>query len=257
MKWKNLIRKLLVAALWIGVWELVYLAVGQEILIASPFAVFVRLVQYLGEGSFYAAVGVSMGRILLGFGLALLFGVLLAVLTSFLPWARELFRPVLSMVKATPVASFIILALVWMSTATVPAFTSFLMVLPIVWANVSEGILHTDRQLLEMAATFRVSKGRILKQVYLPSVVPYFSAAAKTGMGLAWKAGIAAEVLCRPANSIGTFLYNAKIYLETTDLFTVTATIILLSVILEKGFVKFMAFAGRRYHIPERETKSL
>ena len=255
MFWKKFFRKLIIAALWIGVWEIIYLAVGQELLVASPAAVFLRLVQFLGEGPFYGAIASSMGRILLGYALALIVGSILAVLTSFLPWARELFRPVLSMVKATPVASFIILALVWMSTTTVPAFASFLMVLPIVWANVSEGILNTDRQLLEMASIFHVPGGRKLKQIYLPSVMPYFNAAAQTSMGLAWKAGIAAEVLCRPGNAIGTSLYNAKIYLETTDLFAVTAAIILISVLLEKVFVKLMDVAGRRYHTPGKEIK--
>ena len=70
--------------------------------------------------------------------------------------------------------------------------------------------------------------------------MPFFMAAAKAGMGLAWKAGIAAEVLASPSLGIGTELYNAKIYLETADLFAWTAVIIAISVALERLFIKLL-----------------
>ena len=148
--------------------------------------------------------------------------------------AEALLRPVLRIVKATPVASFIILALVWIPSPGVPVFTSFLMVFPIVFENVLSGMRHTDRQLLEMGRMFRLSRAALFRQIYAPSLAPYLSAACATGLGLAWKAGVAAEVLANTRLSLGGKIYAAKIYLETPDLFAWTAVVIAMSVALEK-----------------------
>ena len=248
MRMKKWAGKLAVFLVWMIIWEMIYLAVGQEILVVSPLGVAARLFHLIGQQSFWQSVGLSMLRILAGFALGMAVGALLAVLTSFSKMANAFLRPVLGIVKATPVASFIILALVWIATGGVPIFISFLMVLPVVWGNVSEGIERTDRGLLEMARVFRLSRGKRAARIYLPSVMPYFLAAARTAMGLAWKAGIAAEVLCRPELSIGRALYNAKIYLETPDLFAWTTVVILLSILLEKGMLRLFAYAGARYN---------
>ena len=120
------------------------------------------------------------------------------VLTARFSLARALLAPVLHIVRAAPVASFIILALVWFRTDVLPLFIAFLMVVPVVWANVEKGIRAADPALLEMARVYRFGRLKTLLRVQLPSVMPYFLAACTTGLGFAWKSGIAAEVICRP-----------------------------------------------------------
>ena len=87
---------------------------------------------------------------------------------------------------------------------------------------------------------FRFGPWKTAWRIYVPSILPYFMAGCTTGLGLAWKAGVAAEVLAMPRNSIGLQLYNAKVYLETSDLFAWTLVIILLSMLLEKLLVALM-----------------
>ncbi|MEE0775569.1 MAG: ABC transporter permease subunit [Bacillota bacterium] len=234
---KKIYHWLLIAVLWLGIWWFVYRLAGHDVLFASPTDTWRELTSLWAEGSFWMAVAYSMGRILTGFLLGVVFGTALAMLTSVSPWCQDFFKPLLSIVKATPVASFIILALVWLETGLVPVFATFLVVLPIVWANVSQGIKETDRELLEMAKAFQIPQWTKIRRIYLPSVLPYGTAAATTAMGMAWKAGIAAEVIATPMNSLGKGIYNAKIYLETTELFAWTAMVILLSVILERLIV--------------------
>jgi NitT/TauT family transport system permease protein len=175
-----------------------------------------------------------MLRIQVGFLAGVAGGTLIAVATSLSNWLRAFLRPAISAIRATPVASFIILAFFWMSSSRVVVFIVFLMVLPIVWANVSEGISKTSPQLLEMARVFRMSRKQVLRLVYVPSVSPFFITAASTSLGLGWKAGIASEVISNPGFSLGGRLYEAKIYLETADLLAYTLVIILLSLLLEK-----------------------
>lgn len=216
------------------------MVVNQELLIVSPLDVLFRLLELIRTKKFWLSAFNSIVRITAGFILAVVIGTLLAIISCVLPIVKDLFNPIISLIKATPVASFIILALVWIKSYTLPVFISFLMVLPIVWANVIQGIINTDKSLLEMAKFFKVEKAKIILKIYLPSVMPYFTSACTTGLGLAWKAGCAAEVIGNTSLSIGGEIYKSKIYMETVDLFAWTTIIVLLSVLLEKLMIYFM-----------------
>ncbi len=242
-------RTFLAAVFWIGLWQLAYFTVKQEILIVSPVRVLQRLSELAQIKEFWLTAFLSMLRIVEGFLLGVAFGSALAVLTSVSRMLYDIFYPVISIIKATPVASFIILALVWIPSTHVPSFTSFLMVTPIIWANMINGIKKTDKNLLQMAASYRFGLVKTVKRVYLPSVMPYFTAACTTGMGLAWKAGISAEVLSVTPLSIGRQIYNSKIYIETDDLFAWTVLVIVMSVILERLMVRFMKKVGQKYNV--------
>ena len=236
-----------VAFIWIFIWEIVCILVGKQILVPSPGAVLSSLVSLCGTGTFWLSMGASMLRILLGYLAALILGCALGIATQLVCALDAVLSPLSKIIKATPVASFIILLFVWISKEKIPAVTSFLMVLPLVWANTAQGLKSTDRGLLEMAQVFALKRAKVIRHIYLPSILPYFMAAATTGMGLAWKAGIAAEVLCSPKFAIGTNLYNAKIYLETASLFAWTAVIVIISILLERLFVFLMQRTAKRY----------
>lgn len=250
----SLLKKTAAILFWIAAWQIVSLCVGQELLVPSPAQVLVRLSQLLQETGFWHIAAGSLLRIMAGYLAAVAAAVLLAALTSSFSFLYALVSPLLGIIKATPVASFIILALVWLRGSQIPPFAAFLMVLPIVWANVSEGICHTDAQLLEMARMFRFGRWKTVWRIYVPSILPYFMAGCTTGLGLAWKAGVAAEVLAMPRDSIGLQLYNAKVYLEIPDLFAWTLVIIVLSMLLEKLLVSIMHRLSSRFvrRIPEK-----
>ena len=163
-----------------------------------------------------------------------------------LPAVRELLAPLVAVVKAVPVVSFIILALVWLDSRSLPLFISALMVFPPVYLNVLAGIAAADVKLLEMARVFRVPLGRRLTGIYLPAVLPYFRSAVSLALGLCWKAGAAAEVIGLPSGTIGERLYTAKVYFQTPDLFAWTAVIVAVSVLFEKLFLALVdALAGK------------
>ena len=231
------LRRAWVPCLWLAGWQAGALLVGEELLLPAPLPVLRRMAALLGESAFWGSCLHSLGRILLGFLLGVLAGGALAVLSAAVPPARDFFAPAMGAVKATPVASFVILALVWIRGSELSVFISFLMVLPLVWQNVSQGIAGADRQLLEVAAVYRFSLWRKVRTVYLPAVEPYLLSALRVGLGFAWKAGIAGEVIAIAPRSIGLRLYNAKAYLEMTDLFAWTGFIVLLSMGLERGMV--------------------
>ena len=149
--------------------------------------------------------------------------------------------------RAVPVVSFILFVLLWTRRGLVPVVVSALMVLPVVWGNVSRGIRETDPRLLEQAGALRFSRLKTVRLVYLPSVRPYFLSAVVTSLGLAWKSGVAAEVLCRPAWAVGTQIVQARDYLETPSLFAWTLVVLLLSLALEKLLSALLNRINRRW----------
>ncbi len=227
-------------AVWLLVWQVAGMALGQELLLPSPLAALRRLGELALTEPFWRAVGWSAVRILGGFLLACLAGTALAALASRRRCVRELLAPLAAAVKATPVASFIILALVWMNSRQLPLFIAFLMVFPTIYLNMLEGIAQTDGKLLEMAQVFRVPLSRRLGGIYLPQVLPYFRSAASVALGLCWKAGVAAEVIGLPAGSIGERLYTAKVYFQTADLFAWTAVVVAVSAGFERLFLALL-----------------
>ena len=229
--------KILGAAVWIIIWQLVSMWLKQEILLVSPVSVIKRLTELIMMEEFWKSVAFSFGRIILGFFLALILGTILAALSCGFFAVEMLMEPLITVVKATPVASFIILCLIWIPSRNLSVFISFLMVFPVVYTNILEGIRQTDKQLLEMADSFGAGLMKKVEFVYLSQVQPYIVTACKLGLGLCWKAGIAAEVIGIPTGSIGEKLYKAKVYLETPDLFAWTIVIIVVSVGFEKLFM--------------------
>ena len=207
---KRRLQLLAASVFWLGVWQAAAMAIGQEVFLVSPVQALGTLVQLLPQAEFWQRVAFSAGRILLGFGLGALSSAVLAVAAEKWEWVDALLAPVMQLVKATPVASFIILALVWVSGSSLSVLISFLMVLPVLYGAVRTGIGSADRQLLEMAQVFRLPLGRRLRAVWLPAVLPAFRQGCSVALGICWKSGVAAEVIGLPDGSIGDALYRAK-----------------------------------------------
>ena len=229
-------------ALWLLVWQggSVALAAAYPhggLLLASPVQAALRLLELLPSSAFWRAVGNSSLRIFGGFLLSCALALLLASLAAGRPWLRDLLGPPVAVAKAVPVASFIILALVWLDAEALSLFISALMVFPPVYLNVLEGLRQTDPKLLELARVYRIPFRRRVWGVYLPQVLPYFRSAASLALGLCWKAGAAAEVIGLPEGTIGERLYTAKVYYQTPDLFAWTAVILALSAVFERLFL--------------------
>ena len=246
-KQKKSRKKQLISILfWLAVWQAAAMLIGQEVFLVSPVQALVMLVELLPQAEFWQRVAFSTGRILLGFLLGAVSSVLLAVAAEKSDWVEALLSPVMQLVKATPVASFIILALVWVSGSSLSVLISFLMVLPVLYGAVRTGIESVDVQLLEMAKVFRLPLGKRLRAIWLPEVLPAFRQGCSVALGICWKSGVAAEVIGLPDGSIGDALYRAKITLSTGELFAWTFVIIVLSSVFEKLFMALLDRAVRK-----------
>ncbi len=246
-KGKKLAVGALVLLFWIGIWQVIAWRVGSQVMVPAPADAIRTLAQAAAAISFWKSIAVTLLRIVGGVAAACVCGILLAALTYHFNWLSTLLSPFLVMVKSVPVASFIILLLIWLSTNLLPGVVVFIMVLPLIWSNVKKGLEQTDRELLEMAGVFHLSFLTKVKRIYIPSVIPYFTAGLTTAIGFGWKAGVTAEVLCTPKFSIGVQLYNAKVYLDTPSLFAWTMVVIIMSLVLEQLLVRLIRKGIARY----------
>ena len=239
---QNRIR-LWAVAVWLAVWQGGSMALAAryphgDLLLASPVSAALRLGEMALTAAFWQTVAASALRIFGGFAVACVLAVLLAAVAARWSAVRDLLYPAVAAIKAVPVVSFIILALVWLDSEELSFFIAALMAFPPVYLNVLSGISATDGKLLEMARVFRVPLRRQLRGIYLPQVLPHFRSAVSLALGLCWKAGAAAEVIGLPAGTIGENLYNAKVYFQTPDLFAWTAVIVAVSLVFEKLFLR-------------------
>lgn len=216
------------------------------ILLASPLEVAKSLAALVATGDFWQRVANSFVRIVAGFFSACIAGAALAALSCRFSAVKTLISPLARVIKATPVVSFIILALIWINSENLSTFISFLMVVPIIYINTLSGIEAADKKLLEVSKVFDMRGINKVRYIYLPAAAPYFISGASVGLGLCWKSGIAAEVIGLPSGTIGEKLYETKLYLDTADLFAYTAVIIIISAMFEFVFLKLVGRLSKK-----------
>lgn len=214
-------------------WTLLSIKTGSSLILPSPKAVLTKLFSLCTNSVFYLSIGSSILRTIIAFMLSVIISVILGILCGVFPILWNFLKMPMSIVKTTPVVSFILLAIFWFPTSFVPTFVAVLMAFPIITTNIYTGIQNVDSKFLDMAKTYKVSKKDILKGIYIPSILPYFSSSLISSFSITWKVVVASEVLCLPRYSSGTLMYTAKIHLETETVFAVTIAIVFFSFICE------------------------
>lgn len=247
-KLKDVLKRVISALFWIIAWGLLAYAVGYEVILPSPVNVAKTLGLLLATPEFYISCLFSLIRILSGLVLGIIVGALAAFLTTKSKVLDVIVSPLLSVIRATPVATFILLVVLWAGRDATPAFIAFLMIMPVIWNSVVTGVESIPQNVEELSIIYKYTTFEKLKYVTFPGVLPSLSSGIKTSIGLAWKSGIAAEVICNPKASIGGEMYASKIYLNTETLFAWTVVIIIVSVLFEKLVAYLSGKILRKYN---------
>lgn len=233
-----------IAIFWLLVWQLLALVFHNSILLSGPLEVLIYLKQHILTASFWKTVGNSFFHIFTGFAFSFIAGFFMGILSAKYHFLESLLSPFLQFVKAVPVASFVVLLLIFIGSAKLSVSVTFLMVLPIIYQNVLEGVKNTDRSLLEMAQVFRMPLWNRIFFIYRPSLMPFLISGSKVALGMSFKAGVAAEVIGTPDFSIGERIYMSKIFLDTAGLFSWTFVVILISFLFERIFLGLLVLVG-------------
>lgn len=239
-------RKVLIILGWVCLWQLVAAVIHNNVLMVGPLQVLSALFSMVQQSSFWISILSTMLRIISGFLVGTLLGIVLSWLAYEHSLIREILQPMMLFLKAVPVASFIVLILIWAGGAWLSFLISMIVVMPIVYVNVLEGLVNTPGSLLEMAQVFRMPKKTVIRRIYSRSVRPYLVSALSLACGMAVKSGIAAEVVGQVRNTIGNGLYMSKVFLAIDELFAWTAVILALSRLFEKAVSLMLQKAGER-----------
>ncbi len=240
---QKVLKIIVPAAAWILIWQLVAVIVHNRIILAGPVDTLRALAGLCGTAAFWNSVLQTTLRILLGFFIGSAAGIGLAYLAYRYEGVYLFLRPFVSALKSVPVASFVILLLIWFGSRNISVIICAMVVFPILYLSSYEGLSSTDIRLLEMARVFRMPTSRTIRYIFIPQLMPFLRSAFKLAIGMSFKSGIAAEVIGQPLNTIGNGLYLAKVYLETGELFAWTIVVVLISFICEKiisGLLKLL-----------------
>lgn len=215
-------------------WKMISVIIKSEIIFPSPESTFTGLLELLRSGEFFIIIIHSLKRGLFGFSISLITGIIFGFAAGFNKVFYKIFEPFMVMIRTTPVIAVILIALVWFKPDNVPVFACFLMVFPIIYIDTVEGIKNVDIKLLQMAKIYNIRKSRVIREIYLPSLLPFLIPAISSATGIGWKVIIAAEVLSQPKYAIGTGLQASKIYLNINEVFAWTIVTVLLGYIFER-----------------------
>ncbi|CAB1248424.1 ABC transporter permease [Clostridium sp. MT-14] len=235
------IRRSCILLFWLFIWELCSLFINNPLILPSPFEV-IKTLFILAKGIyFWKSVFNSIIRVISGILISIIVGIVLGVAAGLNKFIEEILDPIIITMKATPVMSIIIIALIWFTSSYVVIFTAILICFPIVYTNVIQGIKSVDKNLIQMASVYRVKKKYLLKDIYLPSIKNYVVSGILMCLGIGWKVSVASEVLSTPNYSIGLNLLNSKNTLETPELFAWTIVVVILSFAFEKIFKYYLS----------------
>jgi NitT/TauT family transport system permease protein len=230
---KNRIINIFAVTLLFFIWKLVSLWVGSEQLVPSPEKTILAIIDVVSRESFWPSLLTTIGRGILGFVISVVLAVLMGIPAGINSTFFLFINPLLVTFRSTPVISIILLAIIWLGNEMVPVFIAVLTMFPIICTNIIDGIRNVDKDLIEMGTTYRVTKRRIIRDIYLPSISPFLTSGISNALGFGWRAIIIGEVLAQPRFGVGTQMQNAQIFLQVSELIAWTLIAILVSSLFE------------------------
>jgi NitT/TauT family transport system permease protein len=239
-KTKTIAAYILSVLVILAAWVFVSKLINAELILPSPFEVFSSMGSLVKTKAFWQAFTHTFLRVIISFTITVVLGTALGITAGFSKFLRDFFELPLAVIRATPVVAFILIALFWFKSGTVPVFVSVLMTLPIMTTAVANGFSKADEKLMGMAKVFCLTRSQIFKYIQFPSLVPFLLNGMVSSFGLTWKVVAAGEVLSLPKYAAGTMLQKAQVHLETSTVIAVAIILVLVSFILEQVFMSLV-----------------
>ena len=233
---------------FLALWDLYAHLTDNNFLMPSVKETAVSLYEILISGSFLSFVSVAFSRVITGLIYGIVIGIILAAICYKLDILKTAISPLISIMKATPVACIIVLLWIRFNYTEIAILVVFLMVTPIVWQNVYDGLNSIDGNMLEVTYVFELTTWNKIRALYLPTVLKYLLPAVITSIGMAWKAEIAAEIMTY--SNIGELIRDFKtVTFDTAAVFAWTIIIIAFSMIFETGTKLLLRRLGNALNI--------
>lgn len=236
---KNKLISLISIIIMLIIWKLVSIIYESDLILPSPEYTFISTLKLFASKNFLVIIGTTILRGIIGFTLSFILGIVIGIWAGINDHFNSFLKPILVTIRSVPVISLILLALIWFQVDLVPIFIGFLTMFPFICTNVIDGIKNVDSDLIEMSHIYKISKQRIIKEVYLPAITPFIFSGASSAMGIGWRAIIIGEVLSQPKYGIGTLMQQAQTFLLVNEVISWTIIAIIISYSFEIVIRKF------------------
>jgi NitT/TauT family transport system permease protein len=237
---KKLIPITVFILLWAGISSQV-----TPIVLPSPLKVFYTSLFLLKNN--YNEILVTLSRLGVSLILTYLIGFTLAFGIVSSKNLKILIQPVLLFMQSTPIISWILLALIWFNSRYIPIFIICINTIPILVLNIVSGMEGIDKNILEMASIYNISKKNCFFKIQLPSLIRYLLPATEIILGSSFKVIIMAEVISRVSHGIGNGLNIGWLNIETDIILGWTLIIYILSFLISKLILTSLKNRFRRY----------
>lgn len=228
------IQGLFVVFFWLMVWQLITVIVKEPLLLQGPIDVLLQLTKDIQTKEFYFTILSSLLRMISGFFIGFMLGLFIGGLSFFFRLVKIFVEPLVAILKAIPIVSYVILILIWSGSSNLSVYMGILVVFPVVYTSVVAGFESIDNKMLELCTVYALRMRKKYHLVYRPALWPHLNSALKISVGMGFKAAVAAEVIGTPEFSIGEKIYMAKIHFQTAEIFSWTLVLILFSYIFER-----------------------
>lgn len=219
-------------------WQL--LSLGRKTLIfPSPYEVAQSMAAILTGNRFLPSVINTVKAVLISFAAAFVPALVLGITSKFMPFLSRVMEDISGIIRSVPTVAIILMALLLLPVSVTPVVICFFVVFPVLYTNIAEGLVSTNPQLLEMAKIYRVSTGRIIRSIYIPSLKPFIAAGSRSALGLSFKIMVTAEVFnFVNQNTIGAQMYMHKIQIDLAGIIAWTIIVVILSLLFDVALKK-------------------
>ncbi len=237
-KSKERLYTMISTILLIAAWAVLAQIVDMELKLPSPMRTLVAIWGIIMSDWFWESVGATVIRLVQVFVISMVWGSLLGILAGFFPVINYILKPIILLVRSTPNVVVILLAFIWIGQERSPQLVGFMVIFPIVYSNILNGLKNVDTKLIEMGRLYKLSHLSMLKDIFIPSIKPYVRAAMSSAIGLNMKIMIAAEVICQPRFGVGTRLQQERMLANIPELIAWGIISIVLVALIEKLVAK-------------------
>ena len=246
---KNLIYFLTGIILILLLFQILHWIKNDSIVLPSFIDVMSSFFGLLSKPETYVYIGYTLLNLIIGLFCGVILGVLFGILGAKFEAARKILKPIMSLFRMLPVIVLIIILMVTTKYRFAPSITGALVIIPIIYEAVKEGILNINRDYIDsylMVSRFNLL---VLIKVYIPLISSYIKQAFITSLGM----GITAEYVAGVSATLGYSVYSAIQLMEFTDIYAYTLIMIFLVIIIE--YIPFMIWGIIKYHLFEKTNE--
>ena len=247
--WAAVWPKLLAIAIVLGVWELIYLSGWKHYAIPGPAAVFSDLWAQAHTALLWQAIATTMRRAVIGFGLALIIGVVIGALVSRIKPLRAAVGSMITALQTMPsIAWFPFAIILFGATTSAILFVIILGAAPSIANGLIAGVDYTPPLLLRAGRTMGLGKIAMYRSLVLPASLPSFMAGLKQGWAFAWRSLMAGEllVIIMGQPSIGVLLSTYQDQSAMASTISIMVVILVLGIVVDTIFTRIDICIRRR-----------